>query len=346
MKAPRVQLGEIAKPKQWKTLSKKQMSAEGYPVYGANGRIGFSEAFTHEDPVILVGCRGSCGSVHVTEPKSYANGNAMALDQLDQSRVAIGFLEKFLKYRGFRDVISGTSQPQIIRANIVKIEIPLPPLAEQNRLAGILEATDALRAKRRESLAELDTLLQSTFLEMFGDPVTNPKGWEKPILESFCRPRQWPTIKKTQLLDAGYPVFGANGRIGFYSDYNHAEATVLITCRGATCGTINLCEPMSYVTGNAMALDDLDRGRIETRFLDHALANTDFSGVITGVAQPQITRQSLKQLSVPVPPIDLQRRFVAIVECVEQHRSSQRAHLTELDTLFTSLQSRAFRGEL
>jgi len=59
----------------------------------------------------------------------------------------------------------------------VKLQIPLPPLPEQKRIAGILDAADALRAKRRESLAQLDTLLQSTFLDMFGDPVTNPMGW-------------------------------------------------------------------------------------------------------------------------------------------------------------------------
>ena len=60
----------------------------------------------------------------------------------------------------------------------LELQIPLPPLAEQKRIAGILDAADALRAKRREALAQLDTLLQSTFLDMFGDPVTNPMGWE------------------------------------------------------------------------------------------------------------------------------------------------------------------------
>ena len=60
---------------------------------------------------------------------------------------------------------------------LASVQIPLPPLAEQKRIAGILDAADALRAKRREALAQLDTLLQSTFLDMFGDPVTNPKGW-------------------------------------------------------------------------------------------------------------------------------------------------------------------------
>ena len=70
----------------------------------------------------------------------------------------------------------------IRRSDLEGFQIPLPPLAEQKRIAAILDAADALRAKRRESLAQLDTLLQSTFLEMFGDPVTNPMGWDKPAL--------------------------------------------------------------------------------------------------------------------------------------------------------------------
>ena len=65
------------------------------------------------------------------------------------------------------------------------LRIPLPPLAEQKRIAGILDAADALRAKRREALAQLDTLLQSTFLDMFGDPVTNPMGWPPTSLSAI-----------------------------------------------------------------------------------------------------------------------------------------------------------------
>ena len=83
-------------------------------------------------------------------------------------------------------------------------------------------------------------------------------------------PKQWPTIQQTDLTASGYPVYGANGRIGFYSEYNHEQPTVLLTCRGATCGTVNVCVPKSYVTGNAMALDDLDEST-DMGFMDIAL---------------------------------------------------------------------------
>ena len=81
--------------------------------------------------------------------------------------------------RGIARHATGTTRRRVSRRNLGKVEIRLPPLAEQKRIAGILDAADAVRAKRREALAELDTLLQSTFLDMFGDPVANPMGWTK-----------------------------------------------------------------------------------------------------------------------------------------------------------------------
>ena len=74
---------------------------------------------------------------------------------------------------------SGANLPRLSPKQLAALQIPLPPLDQQKRIARILDAADALRAKRREALAQLDTLLQSTFLDMFGDPVTNPMGWDE-----------------------------------------------------------------------------------------------------------------------------------------------------------------------
>ena len=108
------------------------------------------------------------------------------------------------------------------------------------------------------------------------------------------------------MTETGFPVYGANGQIGFYHSFNHEESTVLITCRGATCGTINISPPKAYITGNAMALDSLDKGKVLLRFLFYALKFRGLGDVITGTAQPQITRQSLKNVEFPLPPLDEQ----------------------------------------
>ncbi len=173
-----VPLSSICRPKQWKTISTKQLKSEGYPVYGANGKIGFYDSYTHEAPTVMITCRGAtCGTINISEPKSYINGNAMALDKLNEEKVLLKYLYYVLKGRGLNDVISGSAQPQITRQGLDKVTIPLPPLPEQRRIADILDKADSIRRKRQEAIALSEEFLRSVFLDMFGDPVTNPKGW-------------------------------------------------------------------------------------------------------------------------------------------------------------------------
>ncbi|AUM73913.1 restriction endonuclease subunit S [Paracoccus jeotgali] len=237
---------------------------------------------------------------------------------------------------------AGANINNLRNEDIDEYQIPLPPLEEQRRIAGILDAADALRRRRREALALLDTLPGAIFAKMFGDSEDIP---EVP-LHDLCRPKQWKTIKGTELTASGYPVYGANGKIGFYSTYNHENPTVLITCRGATCGTINICEPKSYVTGNAMALDDPDGSRIGLQFLAHALRVRGVNDAITGTAQPQITRQSLTAVSIKVPDKSKQLIFERSLNGIEEQRVLLQDQLQEIEALFASLQSRAFAGEL
>ena len=108
----------------------------------------------------------------------------------------------------------------------LKLQLPLPSLAEQKRIAEILDATDALRAKRRESHAQLDTLLQSTFLDMFGDPVTNPMGWESTHLPDLVSKREHAlkrgpfggALKKKIFVPAGFKVYQQKNVI--YDDFD------------------------------------------------------------------------------------------------------------------------------
>ncbi len=169
-----VELGSLCRPRQWPTIAKSQMATSGFPVYGANGQIGFSQTYTHEEPTILVGCRGSCGTVHITVPRSYATGNAMALDDLDTSRITKAFLAHYLRFRGFRDVTTGSSQPQIIASNLVRVRVPVPPLAEQDRIAGQLDAAVQLRSMRLRALQLTDQIEAATFRAMIGTPAANP----------------------------------------------------------------------------------------------------------------------------------------------------------------------------
>ena len=136
-------------------------------------------------------------------------------------------------------------------------------------------------------------------------------------LIDVCKPKQWKTISTNELVKDGYPVFGANGIIGYFSDYNHEKPTLCITCRGATCGTVNKSLPYSYVTGNSMALDDLDESVIMIDFLYYFLQYRGFNDVITGSAQPQITRQSLSKIIIPDFDITIQKEIAQTIYDLE-----------------------------
>ena len=137
-------------------------------------------------------------------------------------------------------------------------------------------------------------------------------------LSEVCDLYQPQTISASDFKEnGGYKVFGANGVIGYYDKYNHEDSEVLITCRGATCGTINFSEPKSWITGNAMVAKPIDN-RINKRFLFHLLKASDLSSVITGAAQPQITRASLSPFKIPLPPITIQSEIETKIEQYEK----------------------------
>ncbi len=272
------------------------------------------------------------------------DNNAMAA--VPTAKVESRYLYHFLRIVDFYGLASATTVPALRKSALARLRVPLPALPEQRRIAGILDNADALRAKRRAALAQLDSLPKSIFLDMFGNPKENPKGWPIVPLMEMCSPKQWPTISTAELTQSGFPVFGANGLIGYYPEYNHEEPTVLITCRGATCGTINVSPRKCYVTGNAMALDSPDSERINIEYLEAVLRLRGMTDTISGTAQPQITRQNLQHVSLPLPPLALQRDFAGRVASVGRLKGDHHTAVAKLDTLFASLQHRAFRGTL
>lgn len=147
--------------------------------------------------------------------------------------------------------------------------------------------------------------------------------WKTYRLLDICDVYQPATISKSALVpDGKYDVYGANGKIGKYIDYNHKESEVLLTCRGATCGYINVSTPYSWINGNAMVVHPRTF-ELSKEYLVYILRTLDYSKVITGAAQPQITRISLSDVEIPVPPLSEQERIVSYLD----------AEFAKIDTL-------------
>ena len=155
-------------------------------------------------------------------------------------------------------------------------------------------------------------------------------------LTDICRPKQWKTISTSDLHESGYPVYGANGKIGFYHKYTHEFPTVLITCRGATCGTLNISEPKSYVNGNAMALDNLN-DNYSLKYLYYILIARGLNDVVSGSAQPQITRENLSKVKIPNPSFPTQQKIANILDKADELRQYNKQLIEKYEALTQSL---------
>ena len=130
--------------------------------------------------------------------------------------------------------------------------------------------------------------------------------------------------------------YGANGIIGKYNKYNHEKPTVLITCRGATCGNIHITVPQAYINGNAMSLDDLNERTCKKEYLYYFLKYYDLSKIISGTAQPQITINGLKKVKVKLYSIEKQEKIVEELNKINKLIDLKKRQLEELSGFIKS----------
>lgn len=371
MKWSTVQLGEICQPKQWKTLTKKNLLSNGFPVFGANGPIGFTNHFTHQDPTILVGCRGSCGSLHIMPPRSYANGNAMALGELDNNRINLNYLFRFLQARGFDDIITGTSQPQIIRSNITRIEIKLPPLEEQKRIAGILDQAASLCRLRTRALDKLNTLGQAIFHDMFGDVVENRRNWPTTRLERVFELKHGFAFKSETFLPEGRYLLLTPGNFfeegGFRHrgkkqrycndpippDYILSEGDILVAMTEQAPGLLGspIVVPEDNYYLHNQRLGKVEKQQdVKTAFIVELMNNPSIRSRIqrdsTGTKVKHTSPSKVGSIQIGMPPIELQAQFSMVHREVRHRIRVAEAALQKSNALFASLQDRAFCGKL
>ncbi len=272
--------------------------------------------------------------------------------------------ERFRKI-GEKGMTGSAGQKRVPADLLRRLEIPLPPLDEQKRIAAILDKAVALRAKRRQAIALLDSLTQSIFLEMFGDPVSNPRGWELSKLGvigsldrgvSKHRPRNDP-----RLLNGSHPLIqtgDVSNSGGYIRTYNYTYSdlglsqskmwptgTLCITIAAniASTGilTFPACFPDSVVGFKSSKLGMSQYVRVWMSFLKHTLER-----IAPAVAQKNINLAILRDLDIPLPSDEALQRFNLAMERLASEQERLTLSSKYSDTLFASLQHRAFTGQL
>lgn len=285
-------------------------------------------------------------------------------------KVVSSYLAHFFQssdyWRQVNKHLRGAGQPGVNSTSLKSLRVPIPPLSEQRRIASILDQADELRAKRRASLAQLDTLTQSLFVEIFGDPLANPKRIKTAKLGSLCTRITDGTHQPPKWSTAGHPfLFVSNivtGEITWdteklISDETHAELTrrcpielndVLYSTVGSYGVPVIVRTKRKFAFQRHIAHLKPDHKLLDSEFLAAMLASPPLrrqaDRAAKGVAQKTVNLSEIREFVVFEPPILLQREFARHVAAVEEHKAKQRASLAEMEELFTSLQYRAFSG--
>jgi type I restriction enzyme, S subunit len=289
------------------------------------------------------------------------------------AKVHPAYFAQFFKTQNYRRRVSalaaGANINNLRNEHLDEMKMPLPPLPEQRRIAEILDKADALRAKRRAALAQLDTLTQSIFLDMFGDPATNPKQWPLTRLGDLCEevidcPHSTPvySTERTPYLCVRSSDI-QNGALDFRetkyvarSEYDRRVA------RGKPVrGDVIYCREGARFGNAARVIDDrllclgqrmmLLRPKLTVAvseyiwaFLSSTAGYRQAACAVDGSAAPHVNIREIVAFRLPVPPIDHQRDFARQIAVVGQSNSTHRSSLAEFDALFASLQHRAFQG--
>lgn len=293
------------------------------------------------------------------------------------SRLDGRYLHHFLRQdrvrlEGERRMTGSAGQRRVPAAFVSNLPLRLPPLAEQRRLADILDKADALRALRRATLAELDTLTQSIFLDLFGDAASAGQRWPTVRLGAHTAKigsGATPSGGGSAYKDSGISLIRSmNVRDGAFTRKNLAfideqqaarlsnvqveEGDVLLNITGASVARV--CRaPKDVLPARVNQHVSIIRPdqTINSVFLEHLLFSRSMKRRLlkiggAGATREAITKAQIKDLLVMCPPINIQCDFARRIAAVETLKSRQRAALAELDALFASLQHRAFRGEL
>ena len=362
----RRKLTDICHPKQWKTIPTTDLQEEGFPVYGANGIIGRYKEYNHEYPVVAITCRGAtCGSINITVPKAYITGNAMCLDDVS-SDIDLKYLYYCLLHYDFSKVISGTAQPQITRQSLEKVVISIGTPEEQKEIVYVLKKIENIINGRKHELLALDNLIKARFVEMFGDPVSNEKGWTtRPLLDmGSCK-----NGMNFHYDDSGVEINCLG--VGDFKDYSIIADTAALP-------TVSLNEMPSpeyllrdddivfvrsngnkKMVGRSVAVYP---GAVPTTFSGFCIRyRREDNSVITpyllrvlkaesmrqkmygrGANIQNLNQQTLSSLDIPVPPKAMQEQFAAVVAQIDKSKVAVQAALDKAQLLFDSLMQEYF----
>lgn len=258
-------------------------------------------------------------------PRATYNGFTKRMRPITKDRVLpeyIGYYMRIPSFRGeFQAFSTMTTRASLRNEDLLSLTILLPPMEQQIRIAEVLQTYDKLIENNQKQIKLLEEAAQRLYKEWFVDlhfpgyedvEIVDgvPEGWEIHPIDDVFQIKYGKTLPTSKILSEGkYPVYGANGIIGFYSEKNIDDYVVLITSRGNGSGDVLIThDKESFVTNNSFIVKPINHN-VRLPFIHQLMKCTGFKNICTGSAQPQLTNNSINTLCVLMPSYDLISRF-------------------------------------
>lgn len=252
---------------------------------------------------------------------------------------------------------TGATFPEISGAAMRKIKVQIPSLPTQQKIASILSAYDRLIENNTRRIRLLEQMAENLYKEWFvrfrfpeheNVEMVNglPKRWKVKRYEEELNIRYGKGLSTEQLKEEGYPVFGSNGQIGFYDSYMYEDPQILISCRGASSGIVNISLPKSFITSNSLICERTEKTESLYEYLKYYFLNNNLVQYQTGSAQPQITINNIVKLKLLVPELKVQRSFSEKIRVIDMEIYNLQSQIQLLTRQRDLLLPRLMSGKL
>ncbi len=333
-----------------------------YPILGSAGKVmGYADDYICEEGTTIIGRKGTINSPLFISEKFWNVDTAFGLhakEELDKY-----YLHYFCLAFDFTEMDRGSGRPSLVKSDLLKIQIPIPPLAEQKQIVAILDkafaAIDQAQANIEKNIGNAKELFQSKLNNIFSHPSTDSgqdgEGWEEKTLGEVCEnldSKRIP-ITKSKRIPGDVPYYGASGIVDYVADYLFDEDLLLVSEDGANllARTYPIAFSISgknWVNNHAHVLRF--KNIISQIFIEYYLNSINLDEYVSGMAQPKLNQRKLNSIKVPFPSIEDQEKTISILKELEKFKIKIESHyhqkLSELEELKKSLLQKAFSGEL
>ena len=303
-----------------------------YPVYGASGYVQNVDFYHRDADYIGIVKDGSgVGRVNIYPAYSSLLGTMQYI--MPKEGYLLGYVAYALKGLNLSSFASGAAIPHIYFRDYGKCIIDVPPLSEQQHIVEELDLLSGIIEKKKKQLKELDNLAESIFYDMFGDPITNEKGWEvKKVIDVVKLQRGFDLPTQKRIQGGNIPIYGANGVVGYHTE---AKAQYgIVTGRSGSIGEVFVSKSPFWPLNTCLFSVDTHGNNIV--YLMYLMRNYDLLRFKQGAGVPTLNRNSFHQNNIIYVPLSLQQKFAEKVEAIEKQKELIKQSIKETETLFNS----------